>query len=154
MSYAHQRTPTPLLALPEPPGYRTSEHEVEISVVFTSFHATVAALRMAGTLAKGFRAHINLVVPQVIPYPISLDNPSVAREFCEQKLRDLAHESAVDTTVLVYLCRDRLATLRKVLRRGSVVVIGGRRRWWPTSEKRLAEKMRRLGQEVIFADMD
>jgi len=140
--------------LPQPPSYGTGQHRFEISVIFTSFVATAAALKMAGTLVKGLSAHIKLVVPQVVPYPLPLDNPPVLREFCERRLRDIANESPVDTTVLVYLCRNRLGTLRAVLKRGSIVVIGGCRRWWPTPEKSLARKMRRSGHEVIFTEMD
>ena len=52
---------------------------------------------------KGLSAHINLVVPQVVPYPLPLDNPPLSREFCERRLRDITNDSPVDTTVLVYL---------------------------------------------------
>ena len=154
MSFTHERPLAPVAGLPQPPSYGTGQHRFEISVIFTSFVATAAALKMAGTLVKGLSAHIKLVVPQVVPYPLPLDNPPVLREFCERRLRDIANESPVDTTVLVYLCRNRLGTLRAVLKRGSIVVIGGCRRWWPTPEKSLARKMRRSGHEVIFTEMD
>ena len=154
VSFTHERPLAPVAGLPEPPSYGTSQHRFEISVIFTSFDATAAALKMAGTLVKGLSAHVKLVVPQVVPYPLPLDNPPVLREFCERRLRDITNESPVDTTVLVYLCRNRLATLRAVLKRGSIVVIGGCRRWWPTPEKSLARKMCRSGYEVIFTEMD
>ena len=154
MSFTHERPLAPVAGLPAPPSYGTSQQRFEISVIFTSFDATAAALKMAGTLVKGLSAHINLVVPQVVPYPLPLDNPPVLREFYEGKLRDMTNECPVDTTVLVYLCRNRLATLRAVLKRGSIVVIGGCRRWWPTPEKSLARKMCRAGHEVIFTEMD
>ena len=44
-------------------------------------------------------------------------------------------DSPVETIVRLYLCRDRFETLQAVLRPRSLVVIGGRRRWWPTSGK-------------------
>ena len=150
--FARPGPPAPAATPPELPDGGTGEHGLEISVIFTSFHATVAALKMAATLANGFRSHIRLVVPEIVPYPVPLNDPTVRREFREQKLREIACESPVDTTVLVYLCRDRLATLKAVLKPGSIVVIGGRRRWWPRAEKRLAENMRRLGREVFFAE--
>ena len=142
----------PVATPPELPGGRSGEHGLEISVIFTSLQATIAALKMAATLAKGFRAYIRLVVPEVVPYPVPLNYPTVRWEFREQKLREIACESSVDTMVLVYLCRDRLATLKAVLKPGSIVIIGGRRRWWPTAEKNLAQNMRRLGREVFFAE--
>ena len=152
--FMHDRRLAPVAGLPERPSYGTSQHRFEISVIFTSFDATAAALKIAGTLVKGLSAHVKLVVPQVVPYPLPLDNPPVLREFCERRLRDITNESPLDTTVLVYLCRNRLATLRAVLKRGSIVVIGGCRRWWPTREKSLARKMCRSGYEVIFTEMD
>ncbi len=154
MPFTHERTLATFAGLPELPGYGTRQHGFEISVIFTSFDATAAALKMAGTLVKGLSVHINLVVPQVVPYPLPLDAPPVLREFCERRLRDIANESPVDTTVLVYLCRNRLGTLRAVLKRGSIVVIGGCRRWWPTPEESLARKMRRSGHEVVFTEID
>ncbi len=153
VSFTRERSLAPVAGPPEPPSYGTSQHRFEISVIFTSFDATAAALKMAGTLVKGLSAHINLVVPQIVPYPLPLDTPQVLREFCERRLRDITNESPVHTAVLVYLCRNRLATLTAVLNRGSIVVIGGRRRWWPTPEKSLARKMRRSGHEVIFTEM-
>lgn len=150
--FAHPGPPAPVATPPELPGGGTGEHGLEVSVIFTSLQATVAALKMAATLVKGFRAQIRLVVPEVVPYPVPLSYPPVQREFREQKLREIACESPVDTTVLVYLCRDRVATLKAVLKPASIVVIGGRRSWWPTAEKSLVEKMRRLGRVVFFTE--
>ena len=154
VAFTDERPLAPVAGLPAPPSYGTNQHRFEISVIFTSFDATAAALKMTGNLVKGLSAQVKLVVPQVVPYPLPLDNPPVLREFCERRLRDITNESPVDTTVLVYLCRNRLATLRAVLKRGSIVVIGGCRKWWPTPEKGLARKMRRSGHEVIFAELD
>jgi len=153
VSFTHERPLAPVAGLPEPPNYGTSQPRFEISVIFTSYDATAAALKMAGILVKGLSAHVKLVVPQLVPHPLPLDNPPVSREFCERRLRDITNESPVDT-ILVYLCRNRLATLRAVLKRGSIVVIGGCRRWWPTPEKSLARKMCRSGYQVIFTEMD
>jgi hypothetical protein len=54
----------------------------------------------------------------------------------------------------MYLCRDSSETLLAVLKPRSLVVIGGRRRWWPTREERLAKKLRGAGHEVIFAELE
>jgi hypothetical protein len=143
----------PLAPPPEAPADGSGERRFEISVVFTSLEATAESMRIASGLAKGLNAHISLIATQVVPYPLPLDHPQVSREFCERGLRELANESPVDTTVSLYLCRDRLATLGTVLKRDAIVIIGGRRKWWPTREKRLAGEIRRSGHEVIFAEM-
>jgi hypothetical protein len=152
-SLAREMPLGPATGLPELPGRRKGQHRFEIAVVFTSMDATVAALKMAGALATGLSAYITLIVPQVVPYPLPLGSPPVSREFSEQKFREIASESPVDTAVLLYLCRDRLATLDAVLKRGSIVVIGARRRWWRAPEKNLARKLRRSGHDVILSEM-
>ena len=50
--------------------------------------------------------------------------------------------------------RDPAETLAAVLKPDSVVVLGGRKRWWPTTEERLARKLRRIGHEVIFTETE
>lgn len=142
----------PATGLPGLPSSGNGDHGFEVVVIFTSFAATVAALKIAGTLAGGLRSHITLLVFQVVPYPLPLECPPVVREFSERQLRDIATESPVETTVRLYLCRDRLATLTAVLKKGSITVIGGRTRWWPTKEQRLARDLRRYVHEVIFTE--
>jgi hypothetical protein len=66
----------------------------------------------------------------------------------------IAIESPVETIVRVFLCRDRLETLSMVLKPHSLVVVGGRGRWWPTAEERLARRLRRAGHEVIFEETE
>src|SRR6185436_19358236 len=96
---------------------------------------------------------ITLLVPQVVPFPLPLESPPVLLDWNERRFRVIASESPVDTTVRLYLCRDRRETLLSVLKPHSLVVVGGRRRrwWWPTSEEGLAKMLLRAGHEVIFA---
>jgi hypothetical protein len=143
----------PFASPPDAPAEGSGERRFEISVVFTSLEATTESMRIASGLAKGLNAHISLIATQVVPYPLPLDHPQVSREFCEWSLRELANDSPVDTTVFLYLCRDRLATLGAVLKRGAIVIICGRTKWWPTRERRLAGEIHRLGHEVIFAEV-
>jgi hypothetical protein len=123
-----------------------------VEVIFTSIRATVAALKHAGALAARLGARIRLVVPQIVPYPLPLNKPPVARDFNERRFRALANESAVETTVHVYLCRDQKAMLSSLLKPHSLIVIGGYKRMWPGVEKRLARKLRRSGHEVVLIE--
>jgi hypothetical protein len=152
MALALQRVLTPAPGHPERPVAREAEPRLNIDVVFTSVDATLAALRKAAELASRLAARITLVVPQVVPYPLPLESPPVLLDWSERRFRVIAEESPVETTVEIYLCRDRLQTLSTVLKPRSVVVLGGRRRWWPTADKRLARKLRAAGHEVIFAE--
>jgi len=130
-----------------------AERRLNISVIFTSVEATLAALKKAGTLASSLGARITLVVPQVVPYPLPLESPPVLLDWNERRFRVIAGESPVETTVRLYLCRDSVETVKSALSPRSVVVVGGRKGWWrSTREKRLARKLRRAGHEVIFTE--
>jgi len=129
-----------------------SEQELEITVIFTSVDDTLRALRTAGSVAHDLNAFITLVVPQIVPFPLPLTSPPVLLEFNERRFRVIAANSPVKTTVRIYLCRDRSEMLNSELQPSSIVVIGGKRRWWPSTERRMARKLRRAGHHVILAE--
>lgn len=153
MSLAYERR---LDSATRPPARPTdgAEPGLNIDVVFTSVQATLAALKRAGSLASRLNGRITLVVPQVVPYQCPLTSPPVLLDFSERRFRVLAAESPVDTTVQLYLCRDKWEALGMMLKPRSLVVVGGRKRWWPTEEKRLARKLGRAGHEVIFVETE
>jgi hypothetical protein len=134
-------------------GEKAHPHDarLDISVVFTSVKSTLAALRRAATLANSLRGRITLLVPQVVPYPLPLESPPVLLDWNERRFRTIAAESPVETTVRIYLCRDPLDTLRSVLRSRSIVILGGRDRWWwHSAEGRLVRQLRKAGHEAIL----
>jgi hypothetical protein len=129
----------------------------------------MAALRTAGALANKLGGCITLLVPEVVPYHLPLEQPPVQHDWNERRFRVMAAQSPVETNVRFYFCRDRAATLANVLKTHSLVVIGGRKRrwqthwlpthwlpshWFPTTESRLARQLRRLGHEVILAETE
>jgi len=151
MALALEKLLIPTTGVPQPPVVHETESSLNISVVFTSVTPTLAALRKAGDLANQLRGHITLLVPQVVPYPLPLESPPALLDWNERRFRVIASQSPVETMVRLYLCRDRLELLTSTLKPHSLVVIGGRTRWWwPTSEERLARTLRRAGQEVIY----
>jgi hypothetical protein len=153
MSLALEKLLTPATRRPNRPAAEEAESRLNISVVFTSVETTLAALKEAGSLASRLGARITLVVPQVVPYPLPLASPPVLVDWNEKRFHVLAKESPVETTVQIYLCRDRTEALMKALKPQSLVVIGGyARRWWPTKEQTLAKALRRAGHEVIFTN--
>jgi hypothetical protein len=103
-------------------------------------------------LASSLGGRITLIVPQIVPYPLPLTSPPVLVDFNERRLRVLASGCPVETRVSIYLCRDPLETLKSVLKPHSLVVVGSRKRWWPTAEKRLATKLRKAGHEVMVTE--
>ncbi len=128
--------------------------KLNIEVVFTTIDATLSALKKAADLATRLSARITLVVPQVVPYPLPLESPPVLLDWTERRFRVLAEHYAVETTVQIYLCRDRIEALTGMLKPHSIVVVGARKSWWPTFESKLQGKLRRAGHEVIVAEME
>jgi hypothetical protein len=122
-----------------------------VEVIFTSTESTRAALEAASRLTRDLDAQVRLVAAQVVPYPVSLSRPTVPVEWTERHLRALAAAASVPAHVQVYLCRDQRQALADFLRPGSLVVLGGRRRWWPTAEQRLGRWLQARGHSVVFA---
>jgi hypothetical protein len=152
MSLAIEKILIPATGRPNQTTGVEADRQLNIAVVFTSVEATLAALKEAGNLANSLGARIKLVVPQVVPYPLPLNTPPVLVEFNESRFRVMASESPVETSVQIFLCRDQFETLVSVLKPGSIVVVGGRKRWWPTKEETLARQLRRAGYEVLFKE--
>ena len=95
-----------------PPVESTFQESLAINVVFTDFEATRAALRRAWDLAGGLGAETRIVVP----YPLPLNEPQVAIEFTRRKLRAIANELGVSPRLDVFLCRDRVELLARILK--------------------------------------
>ena len=152
MALALERMIAPVTGAPVRPFTEETGSKLDISVVFTSIEATLTALKEAGNLASSLGGRITLIVPQIVPYPLPLTSPPVLIDFSERRLRVIASNSKVETRVSIYLCRNPLEILRSVLRPHSLVVIGSRKSWWPTAEKRLAAKLRHFGHQVVVTE--
>jgi hypothetical protein len=152
LSPAFQTLLAPATAHPNAHLSQQTDHGLNVAVVFTSVAGTIAALKKAAALADRLSPRIKMVVPQLVPYPLPLESPPVPVDFSERTFRKIALERPLETNVEIYLCRDALGTLKAVLAPGSLVVIGGRKRWWPTREKTWARKLRRCGHEVVFTE--
>ncbi len=129
---------------------------LRVTVVFTTAEGTIAALRTAGGLAKNLGARIALVVTEVVPFHFPLDHPPVSIEFLERRPINLVYESGIqaeEVSIEICLCRDQKQCLRQMLSPRSLVVIGGRRRWWCRRERKLEQLLRLLGHHVIFVDV-
>ena len=128
--------------------------QLEVNVVYTRLPDAAKSLGVASGLACGLGARVTVHVAQVIPYPLELKSPQVPAQFAEQQLRAMAGEQPVETSIRIYLCRDLTETIRRVLKPDSVVIVGGRKRWWPTREQLLAAALRRDGHRVILSYAD
>jgi len=129
---------------------------LEVNVIFTGKPATAAALKSAQSLANGLGACIRLRAVIAVPFRLSLDQPPVSVRFMEQLLCNLVgqpEEDGIEHTIHLYVCRDQTGTILQVLKPNSLVVVGGRTRWWPTAESRMARILRAKGHRVIFIDV-
>lgn len=152
--YHETRTNLPDKTVTRKTSPRFSSGPLEINVIFTEPEATAAAVNFAQSFAHELGARIQLRAAIAVPHQLPLDQPPVSVAFLQESLRNLASQGAdgVEPTVHLYLCRDRAPALLQVLRPDSLVVLGGRKRWWPTDESRLARALRAKGHHVIFVD--
>ena len=134
------------------PPAKSRDPHLEVYVVFTTPERTKAALQVANRLARGLGARLTLLVAQIVSYPLPLDRPPVHADFTERTLSQLASGQDVDTSVKVYLCRDRDVTLRQELAADSLVLIGTRTRWLRDAGRKLAGLLRRDGHQVILVE--
>ena len=122
-------------------------------VIFTDAPGTLAALQMADGLAQKLEAHIRLLMPYEVPYALPLTKPAVPVEFLEGQIRNLAcNDSPGGRGAHLFMPRQE-ARLGTSPRPHSLIVVGGKKRWWPTSAQKLAQDLQKDGHHVIFAEL-
>jgi hypothetical protein len=125
----------------------------QVNVLYTTHSKTLAALRITSRLGADLGACPKILLLYAVPYTLPLERPAVPAGFLEEQIRALASESPAEITARIILCREPRRSLRQILRPHSLIVIGGRKRWWPSKEQRLARMLRKDGHEVIFVDV-
>ena len=133
------------LACPPAGQVASDDHQLDLKVIFTDLRNTTAALATARHMARGLGARITLMVAQVVPYPLPLADPDVPIEFTAGVLESIAAEG---TAIEIYLCRDRLETIRRALTPDSLVIFAAGKRWF-SWERSLARLLRREGLRVL-----
>jgi hypothetical protein len=139
------------MAVQERVSRTTQCSSLEVIVLHTTIRETLQALRTGAQLANGLAAHIRLLVLEVVPYPLPLTAPPISAEFSRRHFRTVASQASIDTSVDIRVGRDRAQMLEFALNPHSLIVLGERRGWWPTAERRLAKRLERLGHQVVLA---
>lgn len=127
--------------------------QLEVNVIFTDPRATASAFKAATSLAADLDACVRVRAAIAVPFCLPLDRPQVSVSFTERVLSELvtqADPNSVDVTIHLYLSRDRIETLLQVLHPNSLVIIAGRKRFWPTPEGRIAKRLQSKGHRVLF----
>jgi hypothetical protein len=138
-------------AVADAPAATDGHPELEIFVIFTGHSGTLAALRMAHHLGEKLDARLRLLMPYEVPYTLPLTRPAVPVGFLEEQLHAWASKIPIDIAAHIYLCRDKCRTVRLILKPRSIVILGGRKRWWSVEQK-LARVLKKDGHHVIFAE--
>jgi len=128
--------------------------KLEIKVVYTGTAATVSALKRAHQCAQALGAHIDLLYWQVVPRFFDFNAPPVSIHFMQRQLCSMAQACCPDVTVEVrmFLCRHLEESLADILSRESLVILGGKKKWWHSREEKLANALASRGYMVLFVD--
>ena len=103
-------------------------------------------------LVSQSNARIRIIVPQIVPFPLPLSEPPITPEFTAQRIQGVLSSYRINVEVQVCLCRERLDAAISVLSPHSLILIGGRRRFWRTKEDRLVQVLRHRGPDVVFVE--
>jgi len=125
-----------------------------VHVVATTLSGTRAAMRAAAALAKGVESRVHVIAARQVSADSSSDQQSASARAFAQEIMQWPETRSARVNVLPCLCR-RLSDVAQLLTPRSVVVIGGRSRWWWASrEQRLADTLTAEGYQVLFVPAD
>ena len=141
------------IELVEPPHVHPKTGS-SVFFVFTSMDWTLKAVEKACEMAKPLGAKIVVAAVQVVPYPLPLDEPPVETEFVTRRFQEKASEFSEKIRVEIYLCRDPLEALKRILTPNCPVVMGIKKKWWPTRDERLARILRRAGYDITLVETE
>jgi len=125
---------------------------IEVVIPYKSPEATKAALAHAALLGVGLNLSVRLIDVHVVPYVLPIEKPSVHLKHLENNLRTVSACSEVPVIPELVLARDWEDGLRRSLRRRSVVLMPIRKAWWRSQDKRMAERLRKHGHQVIWVE--
>jgi len=124
-----------------------------VSVLFTTEEETLAAVRVASVLARAMAVPLTVVHCRAVPYPLSVDSPAGVSPVESDAFSRLLQSEGIEARIRVFLCRNRGKVVPNAFRGHSLIVLGGRRRWWPTASERWRRRLEAAGHFVLFADV-
>jgi hypothetical protein len=132
-----------------PPG--DGDPPQEVIVLFTTHSGTLAALQTASRLGAKLGAPPQVVMLYEVPYTLPLEERAIPEGFRENEVRALKRDFHGEVLLRICLCRHPRQILRQVLPPRALIVMGAKKRWWPSREGRLARMLRKEGYELVIA---
>jgi hypothetical protein len=114
-----------------------------IYVVYTSIESTLAAVRVAGNFGKVLGVPVTLIYLRTVPYVLPVDAPGGISP---------VEAEGLDVRVNVYLCRDKHRAIAAAIKPHSLIVVGGRRRWWSREPERWRRMLEAAGHFVVSVE--
>ena len=124
----------------------------EIYVLFTSLDETLAAVRVAKRLAAALGSGVTLVHLRAVPWGAPVEAPGGRSPLEADTVVDRLAEEDAGVHVQVYLCRDARRAVSSAFKGRSLIVVGGRRHWWPTRADRWRRTLEAEGHLVLCVD--
>lgn len=121
-------------------------------MLFTSADETLAALRVAGDLARAMDGTVRLVHLRSVPFGAPVEAPTGRSPAETDAFLDRVRREGIDVQVDVYVCRDARRAVPLVFKDHSLVVIGGRHHLWPTQAERWRRLLEAEGHFVLLVD--
>jgi hypothetical protein len=145
VAVAHRR-------IPVPDQYHPAICTDAVHVVFTSIDDTLAAVRVASDFARALGVPVTLIHFRAVPYALPVDEPCGISPVETETFIEHLRAEGVDIRVRVYLCRDRRRAIPLAFKPHSLIVVAGRRGWWPRQSARWRRMLEAAGHFVVFAD--
>jgi hypothetical protein len=124
----------------------------EVYVLFTTLQGTFAALRIATALASALDVPLTLVHLRTVPYSDRVEGPAGTSPLETDGFVRLLKAQGLEVRVRIYLCRSARRAIPQAFGPHSLVLIGGRHRWWPGRSDRLQQALEAAGHFVVFVD--
>jgi hypothetical protein len=124
-----------------------------VSVLFTTEEETLVAARVASAIARAMAVPLTIVHCRAVPYPLSVDTPAGMSPAESDAFSRRLMADGIEARVRVILCRNRDKVTPSAFRGHSIIVIGGRRRLWPTASERWRRRLEAAGHFVLFVDV-
>jgi hypothetical protein len=122
----------------------------EITVIFTNPRDTLAAMRAAVGWNRNWSPRLLILAAHVVPYPLALAQPAVDLGALKRAMLRVGFSAGVEANVQIYLCRDLMETIDRVVHRGATVVVGARKYHWLGTGQRIARALTRSGRTVLL----